>query len=445
VTAAAASREEIARLFARAAFGATAADLDAWTGRPYADAVSALVDIPSRDGRGVAADDTKRIAIIQAGQNSTDVGVTRTAQRWWLERMRTTRYPLEERMTLFWHSHFATAVRYPFPDVAMVMVQNETMRRHALGNFRGLARAITIDPAMMEWLAGSRNSIPAPNENYARELMELFTIGKNPQIFSEHDVRDGARVLTGWTTNTGLRTVSFNAAGHDTGSKTVLGTQFTDAGEHEYGQLIDLLLRQPVAYRFVAAKLVANFAYEPDWSNLLTRPDPLVAGVADALARSDWDVRAAMRTLLLSDEFRTGDAGAQRLLVRQPVELTVHAAKALGVTADNEQVVYALAHMGQSLFLPPNVSGFPTGLGWLSPSTVLGRYELGGVMNALNPMGLPASGDLGAWARRLGLAGLSAETEQAVRGYLAATRSTEDTRQTGVLILLLSSPDWAVI
>ncbi|MEY2472698.1 MAG: hypothetical protein QOK28_2027, partial [Actinomycetota bacterium] len=255
-----ATRDDIARLFGRAAFGATPADLDAWTGKPYADAVSFLVDIPAPSGRRAQPDDTRRNALVQTGANHTDDGTIRLAQKWWLERMRTGSYPLEERMTLLWHGHFATAVRYPYPDVAMMLVQNQTFRTHALGNFRELVKAVTVDPAMMEWLDGARNSIPTPNENYAREFMELFTLGKFPEVYGERDVREAARVLTGWTSNPSFRTVSFNSAGHDTGTKTVLGTTFGDAGAHEYEQLVDVALSQPVSARFIAAKLVSNFA-----------------------------------------------------------------------------------------------------------------------------------------------------------------------------------------
>src|SRR5205085_1643395 len=132
-------------------------------------------------------------------------------------------------------------------------------------------------------------------------------------------------------------------------------------GAGEYHHLIDVALAQPVSPRFVAAKLVANFAYAPDMANLLTRPDPLVTRVADTLRATDWDLRAAMRTLLSSDEFRTGDTAAQRVLVRQPVELAVAAAKALNVSLNDSNVVFALSRMNQDLFAPPNVGGFPTG------------------------------------------------------------------------------------
>ncbi len=441
MSAAAATREEVARLFGRAAFGATAADLDAWTGRPYAEAVDVLVNIPAPANRQSQADDVRRLAVLQAGANKQD---RKPAQKWWLERMRTARYPLEERMTLCWHGHFATAARAPYPDVAMVMLQNETLRQHSLGNFRSMVQAITLDPAMMEWLDGSRNSIPAPNENYARELLELFTLGKYPQVFSEQDVREAARVLTGWTTNPGLRQVNFNDAGHDTGTKTVLGATIGNEDDREYIRLIDVALAQPIASRFIAAKLVANFAYAPDLTDLLGRPDPLVAKVADTLRTTNWDLRSAMRTLLNAEEFRTGDTAAQRLLVRQPVELVVASARTLGTGLDNNEAVWRLADMGQDLFQPPNVGGYPSGTAWLSPSTIVARYDWGVVVSKQNPSGLPASGDFDGWARRLGLASLSPQTTAALRAVTQTTRP-EAAKQASVLMLLLTSPDWAVL
>ena len=440
MSAAQATRDDIARLFGRAAFGATAADLDRWTGKRYADAVSSLVDIPAPAGRRAQADDARRSALVQAGANQTDDGAIRPAQKWWLERMRTGAYPLEERMTLFWHGHFATAVRYPYPDVAMILVQNQTFRTHALGNFRDMVRAVTIDPAMMEWLDGARNSIPSPNENYAREFMELFTLGKSPEVFSERDVREAARVLTGWTSNPSLRTVSFNAAGHDTGTKTVLGATFTNAGAAEYEQLVDVALAQDVSPRFLATKLVANFAYAP------AAGDSLVVAVADTLRSTNWDLRAAMRTLLSSDEFRSGDAGAQRLLVRQPAEVMVASAKAFGISLDNDDAALQLRTMGQNLFVPPNVGGFASGTQWLSPSTVVARYGWAATIGGKNPAGLPASSDTDGWAKRVGLGALTTETAAALQAYVAQNpKLPEANRQAGMLTLLLTSPDWMAL
>jgi uncharacterized protein (DUF1800 family) len=446
MSAAQATRDDIARLFGRAAFGATPADLDQWTGKPYADAVSSLVDIPAPSGRRAQADVARRGALVQTGANHTDDGTIRVAQRWWLERMRTATYPLEERLTLFWHGHFATAVRYPYPDVAMMLMQNQTLRTHALGNFRELVKAVTIDPAMMEWLDGARNSIPAPNENYAREFMELFTLGTLPEVYGERDVREAARVLTGWTTNPSLRTVSFNGAGHDTGTKTVLGTTFGNGGAHEYEQLIDVALSQPVSARFIAAKLVSNFAYAAMGTDLLRGADSLVVAVADTLRRTNWDLRAAVRTLLLSDEFRNGDAGAQRLLIRQPAEVMVASAKVFGVSLDNDDAVLQLRTMGQNLFVPANVGGFASGMGWLSPSTVVARYGWAATIAGKNPAGLPASTDTDGWAKRVGLGTLTNETAAALRAYAAQnTKLPEANRQSGILTLLLTSPDWMAL
>ena len=439
----AATREEIARLFGRAAFGATPADLDAWTGKPYADAVNHLVDFPASGSRLPATDDARREAQQEGGRQGTDLTGSRS---WWLERMRTTQYPLEERMTLLWHGHFATSLRDPYPDVALLMVQNETMRRNALGNFRDLVVAMTLDPAMLEWLDGSRNTIPVPNENYGRELMELFTLGKYPQVYSESDVRDAARALTGWTLNPFTREVKFQPTLHDVGLKTVLGTRIADQGAAEYTALIDVVLAQPVAPLFVAYKLVANLAYGVTATNLLTQADPLVARVAGVLRSSGWNIREAVRTLLLSDEFRTGDGAARRQLVRSPTEIVVAAGKVLNVSLEDASVLSAMHAMGQPLFAPPNVGGWPVGTAWLSPSTELGRYALAAALQLKAPNTLPASGDLDGWAHFMGLGALSPPTVSALQRFLADQHAVaEKDRQAGVLILLLTSPDWMVI
>jgi uncharacterized protein (DUF1800 family) len=444
VSTAAATREEIARLFGRAAFGATAADLDAWTGKPYAQAVDHLLAIPPPDQRGIVTDEPQRQILQQSGTAQLDVTA---AQRWWLERMRITQYPLEERMTLFWHGHFATAARDPFPDVAMLMRQNETLRRNAFGNFRDLVAAMTLDPAMLEWLDGSRNTIPVPNENYARELLELFTLGKYPQVYTEADVREGARVLTGWTLNTVTHEVRFEPTLHDVGNKTVLGTTIGNQGAAEYLALVDTALKQPVSPRFIAYKMVANFGYAPSTDNLLDDADPLVAKVGDALRRSGWSIREGVRTMLLSDEFRTGEPSDRRLLVRSPVETLVASAKALGVAIDNDNIAHYLAPMGQPIFRPANVGGWPVGTNWLSPSSALARYEWAVFCQGkAQAAALPPSSDLDAWAHLLGLAPLTQATVAQLRHYLdARAGDTEAERQASILVLLLSAPEWTVI
>ncbi len=434
--AAAMTTADVARLFGRVAFGATAADLDQWTGKPYADLVDSLLQVTTLPAQPPLPDDAQRLA-------TQDDTARAQAQRWWLERMRTTPFPLLERMTLLWHGHFATGVRYP-PTVRDLVVQNQTLRANALGNIRDLVAQVTIDPAMLWWLNGIENTVPNPNENYAREFFELFTLGKRPQVYTERDIREAARAFTGWIPG-GTASSQFVAGRHDHKTKRILGKTIGDLGDKEYLALVDLALAQPVASRFFAWKVVANFAYVPGGS------DSLVNKVASTLRSSNWDAAAAVRVLLLSDEFRYASAAKGRQLVRQPVEAIVHAAKALGVSFSDNALVWPLERMGQSLFNPVNVGGWPLGRDWVSPVTALARYDAGLTLYNLaakqpnaTVSPLPAAADVKAWAKRLGLAGFGANTTAAVNAYLKRVPQGEAARAAGVLTLLLSSPEWVV-
>ncbi len=440
-----ASRVDIARLFGRAAFGATAADLDAWTGKPYADAVESLLAKPGLDAlRGTPLQGLD--AVERRPGAPANIAA---AQQWWLQQMRKTANPLEERLTLLWHDHFATAVQNP-PNVAMLLAQNDTLHAHALGNFRDLVNAINVDPAMLFWLNGTQSSRPIPNENYAREFFELFTLGKYPQVYGERDVRETARAFTGWVAQANTNAATFNANRHDAGKKTVLGQSFGDLGDQEHLNVTRIALEQPIAPRFVAYKLVRGLAYDPDNSDLLQSPDPLVARVADVLSKTGWDIRSALRTLLLSDEFRY--PSATRQIVRQPVEVIVAAHKALGMNANTPLASNAANRLGQRLFDPPGVDGWPVGTTWLSPTSIVARYDFAlALFNAWvaqtpKPT-VPASGDLAAWTALLGLGALSANTINAVKSYLAPRKPAagEAELQAGVFALLLTSPDWMVI
>jgi uncharacterized protein (DUF1800 family) len=447
-----ASRADVARLFGRAAFGASAAQLDQWQGKRYASIVDHLLNIPDPATRSQRGDDLNRLTA-EAGHN------LQLAQSWWMRRMQTTPWPLEERMVLFWHDHFATSYTPEGPTVMLLMKQNQTLRLHALGSFRAMCEAITVDPAMLIWLNGSVNTVERPNENYARELFELFTLGTAPQVYSETDIRESARALTGWTSDaTGL--VRFNAASHDPGTKTVLGTTINNVGELEYKAIVDIALAQPIAPKFVASKLVQSFAYRPTTRDLVNDPDPLVDEVAAALVGSGWSIRAAVRTLLLSDHFRYADPAVEHQVVRQPAELVAHGAKVAGVAADDAALPQVVAAAGQSLLQPPNVGGWPAGRGWLSTTTAIARYAipitLANIRNQslelLRPP-LPPSADVAtgakAWTRHVGLATLHPTTLTALQSYVAARKGgagvTEVELQNGILALLMSSPDWEVM
>jgi uncharacterized protein (DUF1800 family) len=447
-----ASRADVARLFGRAAFGASAAQLDQWQGKPYSSVVDHLLTIPDPATRNPATDDVTR-QVAEVGHN------LQLAQSWWMGRMQTTPWPLEERMVLFWHDHWATSIGSEAATVMLLMRQNQTLRLHALGSFRTMCEELTLDPAMLIWLSGSVNTLERPNENYAREFFELFTLGTIPQVYGEHDIRESARALTGWNADmTGLK--RFYAAKHDTGTKTVLGRTITDAGDLEYKAIVDAALSQPVAPKFVAYKLVQSFAYVPTTRDLFADPDPLVDVVANALAGSGWSIRQAVRALLLSDHFRYADPSLERQVVRQPAELVVHGAKAAGIAADDPALPKVIAAAGQSLFEPPNVGGWPVGRGWLSTTTAIARYGIPvalakirtQTLEALRPV-LPPSSDVAsganAWARHMGLAALHPTTLAALKSYVSVRKgqagATEIELQDGILSLLMSSPDWEVM
>jgi uncharacterized protein (DUF1800 family) len=447
------SAGDVARLFGRAAFGATAADLDTWTGKPYADVVDHLLDIPPLAQRP-AFDDALRLAL-QRGD--TLDGGTRIfffieqGQQWWLERMRTTAYPLEERMTLFWHDHFATGPTDKGTTLGALITQNQLLRTHSLGNFRAMCEEITLDPAMLFWLDGAFNSSIAPNENYAREFFELFTLGTIPQVYTEKDIRESAKALTGWTVDPFSRIPFFNEGSHSQETKTVLGRTVKPGGNVEYKQIVDVALDHPVAPYFVAYKLVLNFAYVPKTRDLLRSPGPLIDRIAKRLRSTKWNLREGVRTMLLADEFRYASPAKSQQVVRQPIELVVHACKALGVGAMDQRTTQTLVRMGQSPFVPPNVGGWPFGKDWLSPATFLARYDWGILAyelynNALVKDALPPVSDVKAWLKVFGLARLSKNTDATIRSYLMARKGAPEAElQTGLLALIVSSPDWMVM
>lgn len=446
-----ASRRDVARLFGRAAFGATATDLDTWTGKPYKDVVSSLVDFPAPDARGPAFDDAERVSLEQATNSGGLLYGMQEGQHWWLERMRTTTYPLEERMTLFWHDHFATGVNEKGGSMSVMLAQNQLLRRHSLGNFKTFCEQMTLDPAMLFWLDGAYNTSFAPNENYAREFFELFALGVVPQVYTETDIRESAKVLTGWHTDTFTHLVFFDPGSHTPGKKKVLGRTIEDKADKEYLEIVDVALDQKVSPLFIAYKLVQNFAYAPTTRDLLRSPGPLIQKIARSLRRTKWDMREAVRTMLLADEFRYADVSRGHQVVRQPVELVVHACKALGIGARDATATTTLIRMGQELFRPPNVGGWPFGKDWLSPATFLARYDWGLLAHQLFSSGLltqplPASRSLKTWAARFGLAGFTRNTEGALRRYLSQRKGApEPELQTGVLALIVSSPDWMVM
>jgi uncharacterized protein (DUF1800 family) len=459
-----ATRDDVARLFGRAAFGATGPDHDRWAGKPYDDMVASLFPPgpPGTVGRAPQADEAVRTEL---EHGTTDIA---SAQRWWLDRMRTTPYPVEERVTLFWHDHFATAYTGQ-PDVGAMMIQNQTLRTYGLGSFRDLANAMLADPALLIWLNGIANTVGGVNENLAREFMELFTLGVVPQVYTETDIRQAAKVLTGFTVNTTTRASAFTAARHDRSVKTVLGKVIggyaaADARNAvEYKELTEAVLAHnggKTTSRFLAYKLLIEFGYPIDPTSDITT-DPVLEHVAATIREGDrWDLGAGIRDLLTHPGWRYADATAGRHLVRSPIELVVHAAKVMGVdlglangTLQAQQGLASASKAGQAPFNPPNVGGWPNGVGWLSQTTTLGRYDMFNNLvtayrnqrrDSIAPM--PPSGDIDYWFWYMGLHRPTTSTRLRLQEYLAAPGTTvEADKQASMFILVGSSPDWQVL
>ncbi|MGE0358172.1 MAG: DUF1800 family protein [Burkholderiales bacterium] len=281
-------------------------------------------------------------------------------REWWFREMLLTPSPFTERMTLFWHGHFATS-QQKVRSSRLVYRQNALLRRHALGSFREFLSAVSKDPAMLVYLdnAGSRRQ--APNENFAREVMELFTLGEGH--YSERDVKEAARAFTGWSLDRDTGEYRYRPFFHDGGTKTVLGRTGRLDGE----DVLALLLERPETAAFVTRKL---------WRELVSPvPDEReVERLAALFREADYAIRPLLRAMLLSEAFWSpANRGA---LVKSPVDLVVGTLHTFGIRPfDLRPAVAAAALLGQNLMSPPNVKGWPGGEAWIDSSTLLGRKQ----------------------------------------------------------------------
>lgn len=274
---------------------------------------------------------------------------------WWAERMLTSPRPLEEKMALFWHGHFATnedKVR----DYRKMLQQLELFQRRGMGNFRDLLIAVAQDPAMLAFLDAGVNVKDAPNENFAREIMELFTMGVGH--YDEHDVREAARAFTGWN----FRGLEFHIdpARHDDGEKSVLGAR----GNFDGVDVIDLILAEDVTAEFLAAKLYRYFVRD-------TLHDELRGELGELLRAENYELRPFLARLFASRDFYS--ARGERIL--PPVELVVATYRRLGLEKipGNPDFNALTSRLGQHLFHPPTVAGWAGGRSWITPGLLFER------------------------------------------------------------------------
>lgn len=288
-------------------------------------------------------------------------GDVKNLPAWWLYRMRHTPAALLEKVTLFWHGHFATSAA-KVDDVKLMLAQNELLRENALGSFTAMVKALSRDPAMLLYLDSATNRKTHPNENYAREVMELFCLGLGN--YTEHDIQEVARCFTGWEIRRGR--FRFDRYQHDFGEKTVLGS----TGEWDGDDAIHVILAQDAAPDFIVRKLVRYFVADEinDW------PDALFSPLADELRESQFQIEHTVRRILQSKLFFSTHSIGRK--VRSPVELTIGLLRSLESNISMYQLGNELQELGQVPFFPPNVKGWDGGRTWINSSTLLARANL---------------------------------------------------------------------
>ncbi|SDF05314.1 DUF1800 domain-containing protein [Epilithonimonas hungarica] len=280
----------------------------------------------------------------------------------WHDQMINTPNQLREKMALFWHSHFATRIQHPLFNKDII----EIFRKNALGNFRDLVFEVSKSSAMLNFLNNQQNKKARPNENFARELMELFTLGRG-NLYTEKDIKESARAFTGWSYN-GLGEFTDNKKQHDTGEKEFLGK----SGNFDGTDIINIILEKPECADFITRKIYQFFVNE-------TPDEKIVKSLSQKFYKSNYDIMTLMDEIFLSDWFYSEkNIGAK---IKSPVELIVGIRRIMPMDLQNKDTIYNFEKLlGQELLQPPNVAGWPSGMAWIDSSTLLLRMKIPSVM-----------------------------------------------------------------
>jgi uncharacterized protein (DUF1800 family) len=443
------TRETATRFFQKAGFGPAPGDVD----RALAEGAEATIQRLLNDDRLPTSELDARLASYHFDFTTLDgmnydlfVGL----QRWWYLRMLYSPRQLEEKLTLFWHMHFATS--YEKVDLApLLYAQNNIFRRLGRGLFGDLLLNVSKDPAMLVWLDNDTNVREHPNENFAREVMELFTLGIGH--YSQRDVTEAARAFTGWTFNPDTYAFYFDTASHDEGTKTVLGTTGSLRGE----DVVALLAARSETAEFLAAKLARFFVG-------LTPSPALIATLRNAYLSSGGSIRMMLDALFHSEDFLLSLTVPRQ--VKTPTELMIGALRALGVQTDATPIPDFGFLAGQAVYLPPNVAGWKGGLRWINTGSYLVRMNLANELASSRPgnpgASLPwdpalfftgatirsADDLIDTTADRLGMPRPVSSPRQALLTFVAGAtavpftwnRETADRAGRGLVHLLLASP-----
>lgn len=368
----------MAHLLRRAGFGATREELEAYAAKGYHAVVEELLQ-PSETAQAMPDDLIRRYHVDMSELRQVD-----SAGAYWLYRMATTTAPLQEKIALFWHGLFATGYT-KLNQARALLNQIEMFRRYGLGRFDTLLLELSKDPAMLLWLDNNDNHKGAINENYGRELLELFSMGIGH--YTEQDIKECARAFTGWT----LKNAEYMAVraskdsiwpygrinwhfeyrdwDHDHGSKTFLG----ETGDLNGADIIGIIVRQEATARFVSQRLFQFFAAD----TIDDAGEAVVKAMMQAYVDSGYEIRAVLRTLFLSDYFRSPRARYAR--VKCPAELLVGAVRLAGSyrqpTLGANRLAFFSLYMGQGLLAPPTVEGWHEGMEWIDSGALVERLN----------------------------------------------------------------------
>ena len=427
------SRTDAKHLLWRTQFGASAEQIARTHTDGSAKSLERLFSLQPESTAFVAADELLRRAAM-------DTDSPASLKAWWLHRLFHSVNPLPEKMALFWHNHFATSIAKVRSASAMA-AQNDLCRREALGSFRRLLHGMTRDGAMLVWLDGNANRRRHANENFAREIMELFALGEGH--YSEKDIKEAARAFTGWHVREGQ--FWFNRDQHDFGIKTVFGKM----GDFDGGAVVDLCLAQKACPRFLAAKLLRAF--------VLPQPaEAIVAAVAARVRAHDFAMGEVLRELLASELFHSDEA--RGALIKSPIELALGALRALEGQPNLRAVHAVTTLLGQDIFQPPTVKGWEGGRLWITSASLLQRANFAATLTGSNQLGAINAPEISARKTDTTPAQIVAhytdlllarppapETRLRLESYAAASTGETADRIRGLLHLIMAMPEFQLM
>jgi uncharacterized protein (DUF1800 family) len=473
-----------AHLLNRAGFGGTPAEIQHLADIGLEKAVARLVDYekipdttaapewakpdPTRGERFLKAresDPETRRKMVQEEQKNQRQHLV-DLKYWWMERMAKGPRPLQEKMTLFWHGHFATSAE-KVRDAYLMWMQNDLFRQQATGNWLRLLSEMAKDPAMLVWLDQGQSRKDHPNENFAREVMELFTLGEGH--YTEKDVTEAARAMTGWSYDRRDQEFIERPRAHDNGVKTFLGKSGNFNGE----DILAMIVEQPQAARFITAKLWNYFAGEMP-------SEELSNALVEEFRKSGNEFKPVLRKMFMSQEFYS--ESVVRNQVKSPVQWLVGSVRMLERELPAPFICFALTrNLGQDLFAPPNVKGWDGGLSWITTNNLLARYNEAALLvegdpTVLRGMALGPKGGgnmmgpnrlrntplrkveverilteeerkdketlISALEKRLLQAKLTPKQEKAMRDYLNEQTTLDDPAILGAIRLMMSTPEY---